>query len=975
MWTTQLVVNNVITNNNASSCNDNSSCHILYDALTYINSQQQNSNNVTLTMQNSNNNITYETNNNTYQTYQKWNTSLVIQDNDDNITSSYRFKGQGSTQSLVELFGATISNDGAIYYYFQYGAHFIFEDFTLGNGDSTYDRKFILCNNIYVDGSFTFRNMIFDKLYYTDDFIFDYMSNSVGYGHNSILFEDVIIRDHYQSSGGNFVEQRLSGGVSMNNVLWEDNYFGTGVFYTLERRSSTESDDNTGGTVYGDDDMYFTNILIKNSFHANYFVWDSNAYNKGVLRYENITIIDTRFGSRFGFVSTTWSAAITVTYKGFNVNNISVVNCTVGNDLFYFGRYHGNITNVYVQGGDIGTIISIYSEFNVTNIRNITAIDSKGYYFLSTNGAGNSNADQSGLTVTDIYAKNCSYQYGGLTFWGSAANGTIIANVVFDQVSTQAMIYVVGGFDVRCNDTTLSCDWGYPAKYLTIRDVKLIDSQAELGIGVQRAEYFEVYNINIYSTDGLGFNNSYISGVYSMDIHHIGATFVENITFVDTILWESAYTQFGWTEAYVNGIICDNCHTENYWVFFEFYNMGLWHNYVENIYLNGHYLDYDIASLDDSLNITRNTNCTGGPSMFDCAQGIFYFYYDGDIRKTVGEDTSPSRRELLYFYYYYEDYYKENYTMTNCSDYYLDYYYNVILIDNAIYGPVVMIDIEINDCDMIFDDWHIELTTNLINNTAVRVWDSENIDTQWGNANGKDEGYIYYMWYYYYYYTGHDYDRFDYPTSQADYVPAGIFFVYAYNEENLGVVRILNSHFLNNDGFVIISCGKFSYCKIEMDNCVFENNTYYDEQKNQTIYNVVWIDRKAFGNVTIKNSRFIGDYINQKNGVEDSWIIHDNSKSIFDCINCTFTQTNPPTPAPTIPTAQPTTNPSNQPTENPTQVTDIAIFVSITGDFSSSLTAAVAEVCVGMYFFLLLHFVGCWCAKNVFFLLCNCYPY
>ena len=52
---------------------------------------------------------------------------------------------------------------------------------------------------------------------------------------------------------------------------------------------------------------------------------------------------------------------------------------------------------------------------------------------------------------------------------------------------------------------------------------------------------------------------------------------------------------------------------------------------------------------------------------------------------------------------------------------------NISLIDNGIFGPVVMIDIEINDCIIHFDNWHIEQTISLL------------FDVDWNSANLESE--------------------------------------------------------------------------------------------------------------------------------------------------------------------------------------------------------------------------------------------
>ena len=92
-------------------CQEAFPCRTLYYALDYINTYQQDSNNVTVVMDFSNHDIT----NNTNSTYQKWNTSLSVSETDSNYSSSYTFKGQSPTISLVELFAALIGNDGAVY--------------------------------------------------------------------------------------------------------------------------------------------------------------------------------------------------------------------------------------------------------------------------------------------------------------------------------------------------------------------------------------------------------------------------------------------------------------------------------------------------------------------------------------------------------------------------------------------------------------------------------------------------------------------------------------------------------------------------------------------------------------------------------------------------------------------------------------------------------------------------------------------
>ena len=572
-----------------------------------------------------------------------------------------------------------------------------------------------------------------------------------------------------------------------------------------------------------------------------------------------------------------------------------------------------------------------------------------------------------------------------------------IQNLFFKNVDNYGyFLQVQGSPNCYTNYSTYERHCRYRVDDFVIDNFEAIDSGAAYGIILLRAVYFEATNIRFSSTRGLDFEGSYTSGIWSMDFLHVGTTKVENLTMTDTIITESVYSQYGWKEAYVDGIVCDNVHTDNFWVYFEFYNIGKWKNYVQNIYFNGHYEDNDMDS------IMTYWNCTG----YNCkywAQGIFYLYYDGDASEPSGgaerrrrsmlqrlrqhneldddnyndrdrdefedfdEDlnfdeefhvdqdaaSSETQRKLLFWYEMYYNSYDENYTMTNCSEN-MDVYRNVTLIDNAINGPLVMMDIDTNDCDMIFDNWYVQKTVNLLNSS----WNSENANSEGGERSGDytsynfgdyaygEEGGEYnyflrsYRWYYQY--------RVNYPDIDSGYIPPPLFFVYQYHDKNLGVVRIENSRFENNDGFPIVSCGSYSYCNIVIKNCFFKDNVF--EYGNTTYYNAIWMDDNSFGNVKIYNSRFIGGYDEQSGDYTINWLYNPNTNSTFECNNCTIS---PPTTAPTeMPSARPSVSPTMEPSEQPTEIptpllSDVAISVSIEGEISSDLDEETAEVWCG----------------------------
>ena len=158
-------------------------------------------------------------------------------------------------------------------------------------------------------------------------------------------------------------------------------------------------------------------------------------------------------------------------------------------------------------------------------------------------------------------------------------------------------------------------------------------------------------------------------------------------------------------------------------------------------------------------------------------------------------------------------------------------------------------------------------------------------------------------------------NRNEYPVADSGYLPPGIFFVYAYNEDNNGIVRIENSRFEYNDGFPIISCGAYSYCHVVMKNCIFKDNIL--EYDGYTYYNAIFMQDNSYGKIIISDSKFIGNYQNQSYDYSLNWLYDSDANSTFTCNNCTFlTETNTPT---TIPTTQPTTTPTI-PTYDPTTV-------------------------------------------------------
>lgn len=245
----------------------------------------------------------------------------------------------------------------------------------------------------------------------------------------------------------------------------------------------------------------------------------------------------------------------------------------------------------------------------------------------------------------------------------------------------------------------------------------------------------------------------------------------------------------------------------------------------------------------------------------------------------------------------------------NCT-HYSDYYYNISVIDSGISGPVVIVDIVINDCDMKFDNWLVERMDNVLD--IANRWQiiQDQLDDQW---------YEYYDLYRYYAYYG---PKYGYPEMTSDYVPPGLWFVYQYNSDNKGIVKTSNSQFIDNYNFAIVTCCDYSYCNIEMSNCTFKNNILKINDSVK-LYNVIWMTDNSYGRVLIEDSLFIGDYTRQEGGESDSWVLDENENVSFDCVNCQFIQSFAPTLVPTDPTAEPSmypTGPTLIPTAEPTAV-------------------------------------------------------
>lgn len=940
------------------SCHWYSPCQTLYYALSYLNSYQQSSNNITVVLDSDYGNYTY----------QKWNTSLLISETSSSIRSYYHFAGQGPNSTIVEVFESLISSTyDALYYVNEYGADFVFEDFTLQQGDSTTDRKFIQANTNYYDGSFTFRNIIFDSYDKASDyFIYDYSSSSNG--QNKLVFEDCIIIDS-TCSYTYWVYQYYSGGVSIDNMVVDRSTWSQSVFYIRYPWSAYS-------TGVGTEDSYITNMVFNDTSIGSYFLYVYYMYTYGSWVVANIDFMNHYQGSYFAYIYPIYD-------QYFVGENITLTNGTYMYQLFNLRGFDEGvwIRNVHIEDSYLGSLLYLDNAYqNETIIENITYINSEASYVLQTDDV------YSDLIIRNVYFKNTPLNYGFEFFWIST-NTILFENITFEDRGTDQYILIyLGATDCRYNYTTYECVSFYDSGSVIIHDMSLINADNYWGAVIFRAQYLEIDNYQMYSTTGLGRNNSYVSGPFTMDWGHEGTTKVTNMNVYDSVIQWTVYSQFGWKESYVNGITCDNCHTDNEWVFFEFYNAGEWHNNVSNIYIKGYYQENNMSNIASAT----GGNCTHGYWCDYFAQGIFYFYYDGEAtesregdsidarRRTrrrgmdkhidmdmaakyedealdfedelqnVLDDTSLSqqdaRRKLLFFYEYY-DLYQRNYTM-NC-DKYFDVYYNINVIDNAVFGPIVMIDIETNDCPMVFDNWKIEDNTNLIG----KFWDTDGIEDPWlsifdsievdsDEIDGGGEYSVFLIYYQFFYGL-----KLYYPDVEESYVPPGIFFSYQYHSHNEGIVKITNAYFANNIDFALVTCSQYSYCKVLMIDCVFENNVI--SYNGSSLLNTIFMEDDSYGNITIIDSQFIGDYASQDGGVDESWLYDPDKNSYFECRRCRYIDTAAPTLSPTEPTQSPTNEPTEQPTEPPTPTyVDHAVAVTIYGDISTDLTKEVSNVCV-----------------------------
>ena len=595
----------------------------------------------------------------TNRTYQAWDHSLTL---DFSGRVHYTLSGQGSSESDVELFASLYSQGAAIYYPQEGGANFFLSGFRMSKGDSTQNRNFFNGRSNDEDSLIVFDDVYFDSITINNrDFIYDYGANGPGvYGQNLFVFINCTIED-YDSDSYVFVNQRYGGGISLFDVIWDSSGIWSGSFY-MSRREAWRLDNESwyaletyGGLSLSDEiknslgeHLYIKNVIIKDSSTPNTFIYDDEPRTNTTWHFENVQLINT--GGYYWFY-------VDGDSQGFELNFI-VQNVTIDDlstlSLFHFLRFDGDIS---------------FDNIVITD----TSYCDVFLYGWRVSGS---------IAMNNITAKNSAI--GRLTRVTDASPYLNVSNVYFENSELDyALVYAES------------------SKSFVMHNIHMVDVQGWWGLFGINSPYAEIKNVSLRSSGGLDFDLSFISGVFVTDNDHVGSIQVENIIAEDTIISIQLYTQYGFKESYVSGITCSNCHTNNFWVFLEFFHVEKWNNEVHDIYFDGYYKKNNMSSIQYSLN-----NCTG----YNCrywAQGIFYIYYDA-----IGEGSA----------------YDLDYNQTNCDEEYLDYYYDVTLIDNAVNGPIVMIDIESNDCDMIFDNWNVKENTNLVNASG---WNGNNIDTRW----------------------------------------------------------------------------------------------------------------------------------------------------------------------------------------------------------------------------------------------------
>ena len=146
------------------------------------------------------------------------------------------------------------------------------------------------------------------------------------------------------------------------------------------------------------------------------------------------------------------------------------------------------------------------------------------------------------------------------------------------------------------------------------------------------------------------------------------------------------------------------------------------------------------------------------------------------------------------------------------------------------------------------------------------------------------------------------------------------------NDTNTTTIKFNNCDIRNNINFGIVSCLARSYCNITFSNCTFYNNTL--DYNGALLYNVFAVAEGTFGEINIVDSIFVGNYDDQMETANSSFINYDvvmidndtfAEQSVINCVNCIFYNTLPPTIAPTnIPTTPPSNAPSVEPTNFPT---------------------------------------------------------
>ena len=628
--------------------------------------------------------------------------------------------------------------------------------------------------------------------------------------------------------------------------------------------------------------LILNNIILQNLSRSVEFVQISNSdFDDGtssvVLNNSIITdstfngdFVGASYGGSFDMYDTVWYNVVCNNNLEYNLNgkmksewkNV-LFDSTVLNTVAFYKYYpsEGDGINMDINGLTFKNHFQQNYFIRMFNLNNVISDDDEAV---------------GGSSIVNVFVKNshfsssfCEYYYANTKTF-SIDNFTAV-----DSYFGYQIFYIYSYAQSVLNTSALGdYDDSYYSDTFIANDLNIIDTKLDSKFIYPRNFYsVEISNANVYNSHGFNHSKRFGEIFSDSDDLAVGYHYIHDIKVWDILVDYCLICNYGAKYANISNIWADNVHSYiEGWVFLDLEYANSYNGmevYTSNIYINGHLTDSNITNEFDYAN-------------YFYLEAVVYFSWN-----IPWDSDYPSSDPGLYNGFE---------SQQELCDNYIAYHYDWALIDNGVWGPVMIFVVGSQHfgCNITLDSIYIA------NNTCM-----------YGN-----------WWYTWVSYS----DGFE--------PPAGIVYHYNHdNGENENTIYFNDCEFHYNKNFTIAQCDVGLYCRIEFRNCIFNYNfiemEYVDQEMNQTVwarrYNAIWMADQSHGSIKIYDSIFIGDYENQVGGINSSWMYNASANSSFECINCVFRQDYFTTSAPTV-----------QPTE-PTVFADLWISISLFGTFDDDL--------------------------------------